>query len=213
MYICISICIYTYIYIYIYIYIHRRVSLFFVLHQLKYGFTGADITKHFITRKCVTYMIHCNTLEHTATHCNTLQHTQHIEYTATHCNRTVGHRGGMWGLLHSVVRHSKCVTYILLCNTLQHTATHCNTLQHTATHCSTLQHTETHCSTLQHTATHCNTLQHTATHCNTLQHTAVHCSALQRTATHLQHCIVRHNRHYNALHIEVVYDEVCGGFD
>jgi len=41
----------------------------------------------------------------------------------------------------------KCI----VCNTLQHTATHCNTLQHTATHCNTLQHTATHCDTLQHT--------------------------------------------------------------
>ena len=29
----------------------------------------------------------------------------------------------------------------LVCNTLQHTATHCNTLQHTATHCNTLRDT------------------------------------------------------------------------
>jgi len=41
---------------------------------------------------------------------------------------------------------------LVLCNTLQHTATHCNTLQHTATHwhCSILQHTLSrefcHCS-------------------------------------------------------------------
>ena len=81
-------------------------------------------------------LVHCNTLQHTATHCNTLQDT------ATHCN-TMQHNA----------------TH---CNTLQHTATHCNTLQHTATHCNTLQHTSTHCNTLQHTAstaTHCNTMQ------------------------------------------------------
>jgi len=30
----------------------------------------------------------------------------------------------------------------LICDTLQHTATHCNTLQHTATHCNTLQQME-----------------------------------------------------------------------
>ena len=29
-------------------------------------------------------VLHCNTLQHTATHCNTLQHT------ATHCNSCVG---------------------------------------------------------------------------------------------------------------------------
>jgi len=45
---------------------------------------------------------------------------------------------------------------VLVCNTLQHTASHCNTLQHTksATHCNTLQHTES--------ATHRNALQHTS---------------------------------------------------
>jgi len=36
----------------------------------------------------------------------------------------------------------------LLCNTLQHTATHCNTLPHAATHCNTLQHTATHCNSV-----------------------------------------------------------------
>jgi len=130
-------------------------------------------------------LIHCNTLQHTATRCNTLQHT------ATHCNarqRTVLH-----------------------CNTLQRNAAHCNTcytnkgdtkgrsergildtLQHTAAHCNTLQRTAMHGNALQRTATHCNTLQHTATrtgeipraevsgesltHCNTLQHTATHCN-------------------------------------
>ena len=75
-------------------------------------------------------------------------------------------------------QYSLCI----LCNTLQHTATHYNTLQHTATHCNTLEHTATHCNTLQHTATHCNTLQHTATHCNTLQQTATRCNdTLQHT--------------------------------
>jgi len=98
----------------------------------------------------------------------------------------------------------------LLCNMLQHTATHsCNTLQHTATHCNVhcntlVQHTATHCDTPQHTATHRNTLQHTrATHCNTVKEgvefvsnelqgkasdstvSATHCNTLQHTrATH-----------------------------
>ena len=91
-----------------------------------------------------------------------------------------------------------CCLHVLVCNTLQHTATNCNTLQHTATHRNTLQHTTTLCNTLQHTATHCNTLQHTATHCNTLQHTATHCNTLQHSATHcntLQHSAT----HYNTL--------------
>ena len=43
----------------------------------------------------------------------------------------------------------------------------CNTLQHTATGVSIAQR-----QPLSHAATHCNTLQHIATHCNTLQHTA-----------------------------------------
>jgi len=80
----------------------------------------------------------------------------------------------------------------LLCNTLQHTATHCNTLQHAATHCNTLQHAEAHHLSAGldaraldvytrfhffyshlHSATYCNTLRntaHTATYCNILQH-------------------------------------------
>jgi len=69
---------------------------------------------------CNIYIIHCNTLQHTATHCNILQRT------ATHCNT----------LQHTAAH----------CNTLQHTAARYNTLQHTATHCNTLQHT----ATLQH---------------------------------------------------------------
>ena len=57
-------------------------------------------------------ILHCNTLQHTATHCNTLQHTN-------------------WPGTRSAARLPQ--HYI----TLQHTATHCNTLQHTATHCNT----------------------------------------------------------------------------
>ena len=67
------------------------------------------------------------------THCNTLQHTAAKQHTATHCTT----------LQHTAAH----------CSTLQHTAAHCSTLQHTATHCSTLQHTATRCNTLQHTAT------------------------------------------------------------
>ena len=66
-------------------------------------------------------LLHCNTLQHTATHCNTLQHT------AIHCDT----------VQHAAIR----------CNTLQHTATHCNTLQHAATRCNTLQHAATRCNT------------------------------------------------------------------
>jgi len=59
---------------------------------------------------------------------------------------------------------------LVVCNTLQHTATHYNTLQHTATRYTIPEEIydvmrrdiQTHL--LQHTASHCNTLQHTATH-------------------------------------------------
>ena len=69
-------------------------------------------------------VIHCNTLQHTATHCNTLQHTA----TLSPITR-LEWRALMW-------------TGIIV-QMLQHTATHCNTPQHTATHCNTLQHTAT----------------------------------------------------------------------
>ena len=62
----------------------------------------------------------------------------------------------------------------MICNTLQHTATHCNTLQHTATHCNTLQHTALLPSLKWFVLISCNALHHTAPHCNTLQHTATH---------------------------------------
>jgi len=98
---------------------------------------------------------------HTVVHCNTLQ------YTATHYNTPAtcflrGHVGCQLSLQHTAAH----------CNALQHTATHCST--HTAHTAGArwmpgrfLQHTATHLRTLQHTATHCNTLQHTAAYCNT----------------------------------------------
>ena len=107
----------------------------------------------------------------------------------------------------SALAHDKVAIFQdeVLCNTLQHTATHCNTLQHTATHCNTLQYSAAHCSTLQHTAAHCSTLttrsllskmRFSAAHCSTLQHTAAHCNTLQQTAAHcstLQHTAARCN--------------------
>jgi len=39
----------------------------------------------------------------------------------------------------------------VICNTLQHTATHCDKLRHTARDCDTLQHTVAHCNTPNHT--------------------------------------------------------------
>ena len=60
--------------------------------------------------------------------------------------------------------------HIVVCNTLQHTATHCNTLQHTATHCNTLQHTATgHTREKTYREKTYRRMQHTTTHCNTLQ--------------------------------------------
>ena len=98
---------------------------------------------------------------------------------------------------------TSCISCVIHCNTLQHTATHCNTLQHTAAHCNTLVHVcdmthsrnttsriryVIHCSTLQHTATHCNTLQHTATHCNTLQ------QSVHQTVTTIQFVSLSHTQ-------------------
>jgi len=63
----------------------------------------------------------------------------------------------------------QCVAVCCMCCSVLHTHTHTNTSSLIKLVCNTLQHTATHCNTLQHTATHCNTLQHTATHCNTVQ--------------------------------------------
>jgi len=89
-------------------------------------------------------------------------------------------------LQHTSMRQAStsAATAALLCQTLQHTATHCNTLQHTATYCNTLQHTAIHCNTLPHTETHYHALHHTTTHCHTLKHTQTHSNTLQRTNTH-----------------------------
>jgi len=107
-----------------------------------------------------------------------------------------------------------CNQSSLLCNNVQHIATHCNTLQHTVTLCNTLQHAATRYNTLQHTATRCNTpicneerytLQHEFvrqtdifnsqlsiefTIYNRAIYIAAHCNTLKHTATHcntLQH--------------------------
>ena len=63
--------------------------------------------------------------------------------------------------MHTVTPLRRFIKSNLVCNTLQHTATHCIRLQHTATHCNTLIKSNLHCNTLKHTTTHCNTLQHT----------------------------------------------------
>ena len=118
-----------------------------------------------------------------------------------------------WHQRHS---HENTFWITILCNTLQHTATHCthcnalqragrrhqvcltntlqhcNTLQHTTTHFITLQQSATHCNTLQQSATHCNTLQHTATHYNALHHTAAQCNTLQRARNGSIECVRQH---------------------
>jgi len=134
-------------------------------------------------------LMHCNTLQHTATRCNTRQHA------ATHCNMIVQSASAV------ATASQPCPPQLLMhrnttnCNMLHHTAPYCNPLPptHTATHtCMTLQHT---CATTVHSAAtvaaealqrppllmQCNTLQNlphaatqynTATHiCMTLQHT------------------------------------------
>jgi len=78
----------------------------------------------------VTWIVHCNKLQHIASLCNTLQHA------GSHSKKP------FWSIL--------AVTW----STLQHTATHCTTLQHIAPHCNTLHHTATHCNTLQHAEPH-----------------------------------------------------------
>ena len=45
----------------------------------------------------------------------------------------------------SLLQREAGTSLLLICNTLQHTATHCNTLQHTAAHSNTLQHMKMSC--------------------------------------------------------------------
>ena len=104
---------------------------------------------HVVASWRLRYILHCNTLQHTATHCNTLQHSatlcNTLQHTATHCNalqrswdiylQSVGARAAVWGAYKKEMATKYTAAH---CNTLQHTATKCNTLQHTATHCNTL---------------------------------------------------------------------------
>jgi len=144
-------------------------------------------------------IIHCNTLQYTATLCSTLQHTAHCNIAGVICNVRPA-------------KDNRALQQIAAdCSRLQHTAAHCSTLQHTAAFCSTLQHTAAHCSTpqqcrgdthvqlvtvndsVQHTATHRNTLQHyrsmphaALTHPNALQHFASVCKRLQHRRSDIQ---------------------------
>jgi len=85
-------------------------------------------------------VLHCNTLQHTATHWNALQRT------VMRCNalqRTAAH-----------------------CNALQRTGTHCNALQRTAIGGAELAGQRAFVRV--YAAAHCNALQCTVTHCNAL---------------------------------------------
>jgi len=91
----------------------------------------------------------------------------------------------MCDLTHSYKRYH--VYEWVMCNTLQHTATHCNALlqlQHNVRLASCIQTiSRVWTSHMQHTATHCNTLQHTATHIRCLgSHSTITC--LSRTVYH-----------------------------
>jgi len=145
-----------------------------------------DNTPH-VAAQCT--LIHCSTLQHTATHCNAPRGRHGINptcHTSCYPMRPRPHP-------------TRCST--MHSNTLQHTATHCNALQRTSRktwHQPHLPHLllPNESSTTPHTLQH-NELQHTtaqcaATHCNALQHTATHCNALQRTATH---CNTPRGRH------------------
>ena len=93
-----------------------------------------DNTPH-VAARCT--LIHCSTLQHTATHCNAPRGRHGINPTChTSCYPM------------SPRQHpTRCST--MNCNTQQH-----NALQRNATHCNTLQRTATHCNALQRTATH-----------------------------------------------------------
>jgi len=133
-------------------------------------------------RRIATHLklLHCNTLQFTATHCNMLQQRAAHRYTVksqedfkvnakdramimietrlkTKQKQT---RIQSWKRVHGRTEWARVALWLYFIKIVL-------TLQHTATH--TLQHT-----TLQHTATHCNTLRHTARQCcNTVQqHTA-----------------------------------------
>jgi len=89
--------------------------------------------------------------------------------------------------------------HLIVCNTLQHTATRCNTLQHAATHCNTLQHTAT-CMSHYHAAPHCLqsfSLVSVAVCCSVLQCVAVCCSVLQCVAVWI---LSSHDISSNSLH-------------
>ena len=112
-------------------------------------------------------MLHCNTLQHTATHCNALQHAAKLIDNHTF---TV-----FLPLSNLFVMQSVAVCCSELhCHTLQHSATLCNTIIDKywfAVFVSLSQRlcVAEGCSVMKSVA-----LQHTATHCDKLRHTAPH---------------------------------------
>jgi hypothetical protein len=95
------------------------------------------ILKKSIIKESATYhtlpeKTHYNTLQYTATHFNNTQHIA-IRYSALHCNIHEPHA------LHYLRKPT-----IVLCNTLQQTATQWNTLQHSASYWTRLHHASLH---------------------------------------------------------------------
>jgi len=134
-------------------------------------------------------VIHCNTLQRTATHCKNMHTPREGEGRARE-----NHAWGECVCARQRVSTHRAVP--VCCSVLRCVAVCCGVLQRVVACCSVLlccavccgvlqydvqslawvecvcagQHAATCCNTLQHTATHCNTPQHTATHRNTLQH-------------------------------------------
>ena len=95
--------------------------------------TKLNHTANTLTAAHCRALLHCNTLQHTATHCNTLQHT------ATHCN-TLQHTATHCNTLSSVCTIARRLPITAAVTVCKHTASH---RQHTASHCHTLPRTAT----------------------------------------------------------------------
>jgi len=111
-----------------------------------------------------------HSLQHNVMHCQTLQHT------ATN-----------WNSQQHAFEQQPAIPLDCRCNTLLRAATQCNTLSDTPTHRIASQHTAPHCNTLQHTATHSNmpckaTCDAFRLRCSVLQCIAPCCTVLHRVA-------------------------------
>jgi len=149
-------------------------------------------------------IIHCNTLQRTATHFETLQ----LQHTASRCalspEYVTGWRRSIGCLKLQVICRKRATNYGALLRKCPMKIRHPMTLHHPVrsllpeqTHerlaDKRLQQTVTHCDTLQRTATHCNALQCSATNRNTPQHTATHYDKPQHTTTHCNYTATRCN--------------------